>query len=232
MCNGRGMDIGMIGGTGPAGLALATRLAASGVRVAVGSRSAERAVEVVTELQKLWPGRELPLDGVTNEDAASYDVVVLATPWDASVETVLALRAPLEGTVLVSMVSAIVKVGRERQAMLPALGSIAGMVQDALPATHVSTAFHHLPAKSLADLDGPVEGDVLVCANDTRAIEATVGLVEAVPGLRAVRCGSLVNAGPIEALTAVIVNVNIAHRSPVSIVLKGLGTHRSLVERA
>ena len=217
----------MIGGTGPAGLALATRLAASGVRVGVGSRSAERAGEVVAEVRKLWPSLDLPLDGVTNEEAATHEVVVLATPWDASVDTVLALRAALEGKVLVSMVSAIVKIGRERQALLPALGSIAAMVQTALPATFVSTAFHHLPAKTLADLAAPMEGDVLVCANDGAAIETTMGLVEAVPGLRGVRCGSLVNAGAIEALTAVIVNVNIAHRSPVSIVLKGLGPHRS-----
>ena len=172
-----GMEIGMIGGTGPAGLALAARLAASGVKVAVGSRSAERAGEVVGQLLAQRPDVELPLVGVANEDAVDHDVVILATPWEASVETVLALRSALEGRVLISMVNAIAKSGRELQALVPIRGSMASTLQAVLPATKVSIAFQHLPAKRLAAIEEPVEGDVFVCADDEEAIEPTVGVV-------------------------------------------------------
>ena len=80
-----GMQVGIIGGTGPAGRALAVRLAASGASVLLGSRSAERADGAAGELRASWPDHPLELTGVTNEVAARAEIVVLATPWDGAV---------------------------------------------------------------------------------------------------------------------------------------------------
>ena len=81
------MDVGIVGGTGPAGRALAARLASVGLEVVVGSRSAERAEQIVDDLRSKWPDRQLPLSPGVNAEAASAPLVVVATPWDAAADT-------------------------------------------------------------------------------------------------------------------------------------------------
>lgn len=224
---GREMDVGIIGGTGPAGRALAVRLASCGPSVVVGSRDAARGEEIAAELRAAWPDRDLTLSGTDNAGAARCGIVVLATPYEAAAETALDLADALEGRVVVSMVNAIGRVGRELQAIVPARGSVAATLQSVLPGSEVSAAFQHLPARDLAALDRPLDADVLVCADSERAASETAALVEAVPGLRAVNAGSLASAGPVEALTAVLVNVNIRYRSHVALKLTGLRSHGS-----
>ncbi|MDA8291846.1 MAG: NADPH-dependent F420 reductase [Actinomycetota bacterium] len=221
------MDVGIIGGTGPAGRALAARLAASGSSVVLGSRDAARGQQAAADLVAAWPGRELDLTGGSNEDAARRELVVLATPYEAAAEAAISLSDALAGRVVVSMVNAIARVGRELQAVLPARGSVAATLQSALPRSELSAAFHHLPARELGLLDGELDSDVLVCADTERAGEATVALVESVPGLRGVLAGSLAAAGPVEALTAVLVNVNVRYRSHVALKLSGLRRDRA-----
>ena len=74
------MQIGILGGTGPAGSALAARLASVGYDVVVGSRSKYRAMEAVDKLLAEWPDRDLPIEAGDNAGAAAADVVVIATP--------------------------------------------------------------------------------------------------------------------------------------------------------
>ncbi|MCU1495288.1 MAG: oxidoreductase coenzyme F420-dependent [Acidimicrobiaceae bacterium] len=216
------MQIGVVGGTGPAGRALASRLAAGGAEVLLGSRSAERGEEIAAELRHKWPDRKLELVGVANETAASAGVVVLATPFEAAAETVLDLAEALSGKVVISMVNALVRVGGELQALLPARGSVAAMLQAALPESAVTAAFQHLPARALAAIDRELRADVLVCADTPDGLAATVAVVEVMPGLRAVHAGSLASAGAVEALAAVLVNVNVSYRSHVAVQLTGL----------
>lgn len=214
--------VGIIGGTGPAGQALAARLASCGLEVTVGSRSAERAAEIVAELLARWPDRSLPIEAADNAAAAGAAIAVVATPWDAAAATAAGLAAALEGKVVVSMANALARVGDEFQALVPARGSIAVEIQDRLPGSHVAGAFHHLPARGLARIDRPLDADVLVAADHAEALAATSALVESVPGLRAVPAGSLSSCGAIEAFTAVLLNVNIAHRAHAAVRLTGL----------
>ena len=215
------MQVGIIGGTGPAGRALGTRLAAHGAQVVLGSRSKERGAEVAAEVLA-GVGRQLSLSGDANEVAAAAEIVVLATPWEGAVATALELAPILSGRVVVSMVNALARVGKEFQAIVPARGSIAASVQAVLPEVKVSAAFQHLPARELGDLDHVLECDVLICADHPDAAKATAELVELVPGLRAVRAGSLASANAVEALTAVLLNVNIAYKTHVALKLPGL----------
>jgi 8-hydroxy-5-deazaflavin:NADPH oxidoreductase len=216
------MRVGILGGTGPAGRALGTRLAANGVEVVLGSRSAERGEEIAAEVRGEWPDLALLLEGGTNLDAASCDIVVLATPWDGAVATALELASALEGKVLVSMVNALTRIGREFQALVPVRGSIAATVQAVLPGTAVTAAFQHLPARELGAVDEELVSDVLICADTSEAAQRTVELVEAMPGLRGVQAGSLASANAVEALTAVLLNVNIKYKSHVALRLEGL----------
>jgi NADPH-dependent F420 reductase len=221
--------IGVVGGTGPLGRGLALRLAAVGHRVVVGSRDASRAAEVCAELRSTWPDRALPLDGASNADAvaAADGMVVLATPWDGALDTLRPLVPALDGAVVISVGNALVRHGREAHAVVPPRGSVAAMVQAALPASSVVAAGHHLPAKWLADLGRPLEADVLVCGDDDEARQAVADMLGTVEGLRPVTAGSLAQAAAIEAFTAVLVTVNLAHRAHSTLRLAGLGAGRN-----
>ena len=216
------MQVGILGGTGPAGRALAARVAATGAAVALGSRDEARAASVAKEIREHWPRHALEIAGVTNDFAAASDLVVLATAHEAATETAQALVAELSGRLLISMANGMNRIGGELQPVLPARGSIAATVQALLPGTKVTAAFHHLPAKEFADVEHPIESDVLVCADDDDAAQATVAFVESIPGLRALRAGSLAAAGAVESLTAVLVNVNVRYRCHTTLRLTGV----------
>ncbi len=216
------MYVGIVGGTGPLGCGLALRLAAAGDAVVIGSRDAERAATVTVELVEAWPGRGLDIRGAANAEAAGCEIVVLATPWDSAVPTARSLGDEIDDKVVVSVANALVKQGRELHALVPPRGSIAASVQAALPRARVAAACQHLPAASLAALDRPIEADVLVCADDPEAAEATAALVERIGGLRAVHAGSLASASAVEAFTAVLVTVNIRYKAHTTLRLGGL----------
>ncbi len=217
------MRIGILGGTGPAGRGLAIRLAAAGEEVVIGSRDPDRAADIASGLVGAWPDHSLNISGAANETTATCDLVVVATPWDSAVATVRPLAAALAGTVVVSMANALVKEGREFLALLPPRGSVAASIQAALPHSLVSASFHHLPASEMEKLTAPLVADVFVCSDHPQATAATVALVECIDGLRAVDAGSLAQAAPIEALTAVLITVNIRHKVHAAVQLTGFG---------
>src|SRR5271167_3318866 len=166
------MHVGILGGTGPAGRGLAVRLAASGAAVTIGSRDAARGQSVAAELASAWPDRSLDLRGTDNEAAAAAELVVVGTPWDGAVTTARALRPALEGKVVVSMVVALLKEGREMMALGHPRGSAAGAIQAALPGSLVAAALHHLPASTMEELDTPLAAHVLVCSDHMEATAA------------------------------------------------------------
>lgn len=216
------MNIGILGGTGPAGKALAARLASVGMSVAIGSRSVERGEETAAQIRAKWSSRELAIEGASNELACEADLVVVATPWDGAASTLAGLAERVSGKVVISMANALARVGEELEAVMPARGSVCVAVQQAVPGALVAGAFHHLPARGLANLDEPLDADVLVCSDHPAAVAATIGVVELIPGCRAVDAGTLSAAAAIEAFTAVLIGVNIRHRSHASIRLTGL----------
>ena len=78
------MRIAIVGGTGPFGVALATRLREAQYAVVLGSRDAARSSAAALELG---------VEGATNEDAVrGADLVVLATNADAALDTARLLR--------------------------------------------------------------------------------------------------------------------------------------------
>ncbi|MEO9224142.1 MAG: NADPH-dependent F420 reductase, partial [Acidimicrobiales bacterium] len=83
-------------------------------------------------------------------------------------------------------------------------------------------AWHHVPAAELAAIEHDVECDVMVCADEAEAREVTSALVNDVPGMRAVNAGRLSAAGAVEALTAVLVGMNVRYKTRLSVRLTGL----------
>lgn len=194
------------------------RLASAGHDVLVGSRDEQRAQQVVASLD----ARAGTLRGAANDEAASAQIVVVATPWESAVETVVALREALAGKVVVSMVNALAREGREMVPLYPARASMAAQLAAALPASRLVGAFHHLPASLMEDLDSDLDADVVVVGDDAAARDEVSALIDSVDGLRAVVAGSMSLAGAVEAFTAVCISVNIRHRAHSYVRLAGL----------
>ncbi len=215
-------SVGVLGGTGPAGTALAARLSSIGYNVVIGSRSSERAEEKAKEIRDAWPALNLPLRGGSNEDAAACEIVVLATPWDSAATTVREHLAALRGKVVISMANALVRVGHEFQPLVPPRGSVAAHVQAAAPDCRVVAAFHHLPAKELGHLGDSIDSDVLICSDNKAAIETVSEMVRRIPGCRPLDSGELSNATAIEAFTAVLLQLNVRYKTRVAPKLNGI----------
>lgn len=216
------MKIGILGGTGPAGSALAARLADAGYEVVVGSRSKYRAMEKVDELLDKWPGRNLAIEAGDNAMAASADVVVIATPWDGATQTAASVSDHLHGKVVISMANALTRIGKEFQPLVPPRGSVAASVQAVVPDCKVAAAFHHVPAKELGDLDHPIETDVLICSDHESATALTTELVNAIPNMRPLDAGELSQSTPIESFTSVLLQLNVRYKTRVAVKFTGL----------
>jgi NADPH-dependent F420 reductase len=216
------MKIGIVGGTGPAGKGLALRLASVGYEVEIGSRSSGRAAEIVEEAVDSYRDRNFKILGVSNEEAARAEIVVLATPWDSCAPTAKRFREILKGKLVICMANALARVGDEFHALYPPRGSIAADVQASIPLSRVAMAFQHLPAKELGEIGSEMIGDVLVCADEQSAIDETIEIVERMPKLRGLDCGSLANAAPVEAFTAVLLQLNRLYKTRSSVHITGL----------
>jgi NADPH-dependent F420 reductase len=216
------MQIGVLGGTGPAGSGFAARLASVGYDVVIGSRSKYRAMEVVDRTVERWPEMSLSLTAGDNEAAADADMVVVATPWDAAAATVSDVSNRLKGKVVISMANALAKVAHEFQPLVPPRGSVAASIQAALPRSLVSAAMHHVPAKELGALDHPVESDVLVCSDHPSATAATIEVLKRIPNVRPLDAGELSNAAPVEAFAAVLLQLNVKYKTRVAVRFTGL----------
>lgn len=216
------MKIGILGGTGPAGSALAARLASIGYEAVIGSRNADRAQEICDGLLETWPDLAGSLTGGDNATAAACDVVVVATPWDSAAPTAHENAAALSGKIVISMANALVRVGREFQPLVPPCGSVAAHIQAAIPQARVVAAFHHLPAKELGHLGSPIDSDVLICGDDADAVRAVHEIVDKIPGCRPLDSGELSNAMAIEAFTAVLLQLNVRYKTRVAPKLTGI----------
>ena len=218
------MHIGIVGGTGPAGRALAARLADVGHHISLGSRSRYRALEEVDKILDSWPDRGLSIEATDNQGAATAELVVIATPWDAAASVAGSVAAHLRGKVVVTMSNALERVANEFEPLIPPRGSVAAHVQAIVPEAKVAAAFQHVPAKELGSLDHPVESDVLVCSDHPEATKIVSAIVNGIPNLRALDSGELSNAMAIEAFTAVMLQLNTRYRTRVALRIMGVTT--------
>jgi NADPH-dependent F420 reductase len=216
------MRIGVIGGSGPAGSALAARLASVGYEAVIGSRSKYRAMESRDAFVEKWPELEEALGFGDNAAAADCDIVVIATPWDSAATMAQSHSSYLRGKIVVSMANALVRVGKEFQPLVPPRGSVAAHVQAAVPESRVVAAFHHLPATELGHIGEPIESDVLICGDDAGAVTTISQMVDRIPGCRPLDAGELSNATAIEAFTAVLLQLNIRYKTRVAPKLTGI----------
>jgi 8-hydroxy-5-deazaflavin:NADPH oxidoreductase len=202
--------IAILGGTGDLGFALATRWAKGGTAVTIGSRDKAKADTAVAKLQELVPDAQV--DGLENPAAAaSSDTVLVAVPFSGFVPIYRSIADSLQedAVVIDATVPIEASVGGKATHVFGVWeGSAAQLAQAFLPkGTRMCAAFHTLSASAVADLDQPLEGDMLVCGNKAGKPRVKE-LVESLPNLRFVDAGPLENARIIEPITALLIGIN------------------------
>jgi NADPH-dependent F420 reductase len=215
------LTIGLLGGTGPQGRGLALRLALAGHRVLLGSRDPGRAAGIVAELLS---GRDLPVEGVGNPDAAAgADVVFLVFPYAGQAEVLPDLAGPIGDKVVVDVINPLGWDSQGPYLLEVPEGSAAEQAAALLPRARVVAAFHHAAPKLLADPERLVETDVLVVGDDPAAKGLVLELADQIPGCRGVDAGPLRLARQLEGFTAVIVGINRRHKIHAGLRITRLG---------
>jgi NADPH-dependent F420 reductase len=79
----------------------------------------------------------------------------------------------------------------------------------------VVSAFQNVPAHHLNELDHEVECDVLVCGDDVAARETVIALACDIR-LRALHAGPIVNSAAAEAITSILISINMRYKVPGS----------------
>jgi NADPH-dependent F420 reductase len=206
--------IAVLGGAGKEGSGLALRWANAGHKVIIGSRSAERATEAAQEINETI-GRDGASGAANLAAAEAAQIVVLAVPFSAQRALAEEVRGALAGKILIDVTVPLVppKVSRVQ---LPDGGSAVEAVQKLLgPDVRVVSAFQNISAHHLKHLDAEIDCDVLVCSDDKDAGDLVVGLAKQI-GLGAWNAGVLANSVVSEALTSVLIALNMRYKVPGS----------------
>ncbi len=205
------MRVAVVGGTGPFGRALATRLKEAGDEVVIGSRELARAAATASELG---------VEGATNAEAVRRaDLVVLATQADAALSTARDLREAI-GTTPVLSVASELRITAGGVLPSPESTSIAERIQAELEGPVVA-GLHSLAASNLGS-EQPPDEDAFVCGDDAQAKGLALELAGRVTSGRALDAGPLASARALEGLTAVIVNLNKRYRAHAGLRVTGI----------
>lgn len=203
------MKVAIVGGTAGLGKGLAIRLGLAGAEVLIGSRQAEKAVQVSDEVLAIIG--EATVRGGANEEVVSQaEVVIVTVPYPGQAATYKAIKGQMKaGTVIVDCTVPLAsEVGGKSTRVLGVWeGSAAQQAKDILGKDFkVASGFHSVMAGRLQDPKRAV-GDVLVCGEkDARAVgEKLVGLILSA---RFIDCGSLENARILESITALLIGIN------------------------
>jgi NADPH-dependent F420 reductase len=139
--------------------------------------------------------------------------VILSVPWAAHNATLEALKGALHGKILVDIVVPL-KEGDPKKVDMPPEGSATEAAQailgDEIP---VMGALHNVSAATLNNLDWDINCDVLVCGNGLKPRQRVMQLVETL-GVTAYNAGDAEAARCIEALTPILIRINISKQVP------------------
>ncbi len=209
------MKIAIVGGTGPQGRGLALRFARAGVSVILGSRDAERASEISRDLMSKLPRGSAEITGSDNSTAvvSADEFVILSVPWSAHNTTLETIKTDLDGKILVDIVVPLAA-DNPKKIDMPPEGSATEAAQNLLgPSIPVIGALHNVAAVTLNKLDAKINCDILVCGNSLAARKKVIDLIGKLE-VNAYNAGDAESARCIEALTPIIIRLNISKAVP------------------
>ena len=213
----------IIGGTGKEGNALAARFARAGVRVLIGSRDPAKAQQAATDLQARISGAQV--EGYPNQEAAATaDVILLSVPYEGIPPILESIREAARGKIVINIASAL-DPERKSRAKIPAAGSVTAEIQQFFGDTaKVVAAFQNISPEKLESVEETIDSDVLICGGDKEARTTVIDLIRQAH-IDAFDAGVLANAVAVEALTAILIAVNIKYK------IKGAGIRLTGVPR-
>jgi 8-hydroxy-5-deazaflavin:NADPH oxidoreductase len=217
--------IAIIGGTGALGFGLAMRWGRAGVPVVIGSRDAARAQEAADRARGAVPDADFT--GYDNAEAATKaEVVLLTVPFRNQSETLTNLKGVLQAHQLVvdaTVPLAAAVSGRATRMLGVWQGSAAQQAQEMVPdGVRVVSALHTVSAAVCANLDNALDEDVLVCGNHREDKERVMAIIDRIDGLRCVDAGRLEMARIAESLTALLISINVRHKTHAGIKITGV----------
>ena len=220
--------IAIIGGTGDQGKGLALRWARAGFEIIIGSRDATRAKDAAQAMRAtLGNVSGVMIEGASNMDAAAHaQIIVLTVPFAAQIGTLKEIREHIApGSLLIDVTVPLEPAvgGKPSRVLGVWAGSAAEQCAELAPlGVEVVSAFHNVSADLLADLEHEVECDILVCGDNKDAKARVRPLVEAIPGSHYVDGGPLANSRTVEAMTALLIGLNIRYKAHTGIRITGL----------
>lgn len=215
------MKISLLGGTGDIAEGLVLRWSKVGHEIYIGSRSEEKAqgiaADYIVKLNEL--GIEPKIHGMENPEAAkNSDVIIISIPPEYAASTIKACADNITDQIVVTPVVSMKKEGKTFLYDPPAQGSSADEILEVLPATaKLVSAYHNLPAKGLADIDKDLDYDVVICGDDEEAKKVVTQLTEEMKNLRVLDAGPLSVSPMIEAITPLIVSLNVRLKNHFSV---------------
>ena len=215
MGGGKLTVVGIVSGTGREGSALALRLAQSGFRVVVGSRSPERAAEKAHELATVLRsvGLSPTLSGAANAEVVrTVDVVFLSVPFAHVLDTARELPFRPGSLVIDTSVPVVFNAGKAEFVEVKA-GSVSEELRAIIPAeVNLVGAFKTIPARILSDIDSDLDCDVFVCSDSEEAKNTVVQLAGNISDVRPVDAGPLSAARTIERMAALAIQLNLRYK--------------------
>ena len=217
--------IAIIGATGALGFGLTLRWGRAGVPVVLGSRDAARAAEATERARTALPDGSF--EGHENAEAAARaEVVVLCVPFRNQSETLTNLKGALrEGQIVVDATVPLAAAvsGRATRMLGVWQGSAAQQAQEMVPdGVRVVSALHTVSAATCGDLGHDLGEDVPVCGDRREDKERVIGLIDLIDGLRGVDVGRLEMARIVESLTAMLISINVRHKTHAGIKITGV----------
>ena len=190
------MKIAVLGGTGKMGRGLANHLSKRN-EVIIGSRDLGRAEGAAKDI----PGAK---GGDYSTASIGADIVVLAIPYEALPE-VLGVTKEVIGKLVVSAIN---PMKMHSGILVPAFdgGSAAEELARLLPRSRIATAFNNVSATFLQREVFPLV-DILIASDTRETYEETAGLVRTIQNMRPLYAGPLSQAGTIERITPLELNV-------------------------
>lgn len=199
------MNIAIIGGTGKLGYGLAKRFANIGKNVMIGSRNKDKAVNAANEINQELGTSFVQGDEI--EAAAKWGSIIFITvPHAAQMDTVEKVKYHAEGKIVIDTTVPLVP-GNPTVQMDRATSTAEEVAAVLGESVKLVSGFHTISHTVLNNLENRVDGDVLICGNDSSAVETVANLVEEIEA-HPVHAGSLQNARVLERLTPMIIGMN------------------------
>ena len=145
----------------------------------------------------------------------TVDFVIIAVPWSGHNKIISDLADVLRGKLIIDIVVPLAE-GNPRKVDMPPEGSATESAQEILGYdTPVIGALHNVSASTLNKLDTKINCDVLVCGNNLEARTKVIDLLSKLD-LNAYNAGDAEAARCIEAITPILIRINMSKKVPFS----------------